>query len=110
MDKYRFALAYENTVDRGWITSHIFDVMRSGGVPVYLGAPDITDWVPSDCFFRRQEFTSDRDLGDYLKDAGESEYGRYQEAIRDYLGSARFRAFSAGDLAERFADAFGCIS
>lgn len=43
---FRFALCFENCVFPGYVTEKVFDCFLSGCVPIYLGAPDITDFIP----------------------------------------------------------------
>jgi hypothetical protein len=98
---YRFSLCYENIRDEpGWITEKIFDAMRSGCVPIYWGAPNITDYVDAEAFIDRRKFESDRELEAYLIGVSEKEYTRYQNAMQDYLGGERFAQF----LPPAFAD------
>jgi hypothetical protein len=92
--KYRFSLCYENIRDEpGWITEKIFDSIRAGCVPIYWGAPNITDYVDREAFIDRRYFVDDAALADYLINMSEQEYNKYQEAINDYLNSERFARF-----------------
>lgn len=91
---YRFGVCYENTLGApGYITEKLFDCMRAGCVPIYWGAPNITEFVDEDAFIDRGEFSSDEELADFLLSMTESEYEQMQDAIRVYLGSDRFAAF-----------------
>jgi hypothetical protein len=46
LGRYRFTLAYENCIDRDYVTEKWFDCLLAGCVPVYLGAPNIADFAP----------------------------------------------------------------
>jgi hypothetical protein len=99
--KYRFALTYENMRGLpGYVTEKVFDALRAGVVPVYLGAPNIDQYVDREAFIDRDGFSSDGELIGYLQDMGEATYLRYRQAGRDYLATERFRAF----LPPAFAD------
>jgi len=50
LKKYRVYMALENVMERGYVTEKIVDGYAAGNVNVYLGAPDISDYVPSDSF------------------------------------------------------------
>jgi len=50
LKKYRVYMALENVVEPGYVTEKIMDGYMAGNVNVYLGAPDVTDYVPSDSF------------------------------------------------------------
>lgn len=44
--RYRFNLAFENCIDRDYVTEKWFDCLLAGCVPVYAGAPNIADFAP----------------------------------------------------------------
>jgi len=88
LKNYKFCFAYENTRDLdGYITEKIFDVMFSGAVPIYLGAANVTDYIPKDCFIDRRDFESYESLYSFLKNMPEREYSVYLENIKKYLKS-----------------------
>lgn len=98
--KYRFALCYENSCIPGNIDEKIFECMRSDCVPIFLGAPNVKDYVDKEAFIDRRDFSSEEELGKYLKDMTEGEYNQYREAIREYLSSPRFARFLSPAFAE----------
>lgn len=99
--RFRFGLSYENMVgERGYVTEKIIDCIRGGAVPVYLGAPNITDYVDADAFVDRRDFDSDADLVQYLATVSESDHTTMRSAGRRFLGSDRFARF----LPEHFAN------
>lgn len=67
LPNYKFSLCYENIIDEpGYITEKIFDCFRARCVPVYWGAPNVTDYIDKDTFIDRREFKSNKELEDYL--------------------------------------------
>ncbi|MFN4280736.1 glycosyltransferase family 10 domain-containing protein [Thermosynechococcus sp.] len=90
----RFSIVYENAIFRGYITEKIFDAFCAGNVPVYWGAPDVTDYIPKDCFIDRREFSSYEDLYWFLKTMPEETYLGYQQAIHRFLASPQAQQFS----------------
>ena len=98
--KYRFALCYENAQVPGYVTEKIFDCLRCDCIPIYLGAPNITEYVPKKTFIDRRDFTSDEDLAKFLQEMTEEEFKQYQKNIKEYLSDAQFAAFLATSLAE----------
>ena len=98
--KYRFALCYENTIGPGYITEKVFDCMRSDCVPIYLGAPNINDYLPQDIYIDRRQFSTDEELGDYISSIDEFEYENYRKNIAAYLSSNQFTPFLCTTLAE----------
>ncbi len=88
--EYRFSICYENTIFSGYITEKILDCFYAGCVPVYLGAPDICDYIPKECFIDKRQFSNYRDLDRFLSAMGPAEFGGYQQAISDFLQSSNF--------------------
>ncbi len=102
LSRYRFAVCYENMALRGWITEKIFDCFYAGTVPVYLGAPDITDHVSKDCFIDFEQFGTYDELSRFIDQLGPRELEAYREAGRDCLASEAFDPFKPKSFADRF--------
>lgn len=45
--KYKFVIAFENSISTNYVTEKFYAPLLSGSVPVYLGAPDIELFTPS---------------------------------------------------------------
>ncbi len=85
---YKFCFAYENTKNiSGYITEKIFDCFQAATVPVYWGAPNIAQHIPSGCFIDRESFSSNEELYAYLKNMPEEQYRGYIKHIEQYLVS-----------------------
>ena len=91
--RYRFALCFENSVLRGWMTEKLFDCFFVGTIPIYWGAPEILDVVPKECFIDMRQFTDFAELRAFLHALTPAAVDGYREAARDYLASARFAEF-----------------
>jgi hypothetical protein len=85
--RYKFTIAYENGRDiPGYVTGDkIFDALQAGCVPVYWGAPDITKYVPAECFIDRRNFTSYPQLYAHLRAMPAKTYQEYMENIAYYI-------------------------
>lgn len=98
----RFAICYENCMGySGYISEKIFDVMSAGCVPVYLGAKNIEDYVPNDCFIDRRSFKTLDDLVTHLISIDEQSFLRMQENIFRFLKSDMGQRFSAEFFAKK---------
>ena len=65
--RYRFSLAFENSLSQDYVSEKFFDSLIAGSVPVYLGASTIEAFAPADqCYINVNEFGSPRELADYL--------------------------------------------
>jgi hypothetical protein len=104
LSRYTFSLTYENMVLHGWINEKLFDAMLVGTIPIYLGAPDITDWVPEECFVDPRRFAGYAELRDYLHSLGPAEKQGYREAARAFLASDLFEPFSKETFARKFVE------
>lgn len=98
LSKARFSIVYENAIFNGYISEKIFDSFCCGNVPVYLGAPDVTDYIPKDCFIDKRDFSSYDDLYLFLKTMPEKRYKQYQQAIWDFLHSPLAELFSISNF------------
>jgi hypothetical protein len=86
---YRFALCTENEShsiwSRGYVTEKIFDCFYAFTVPIYLGAADIEEHVPADCFIDLRRFSSLKELDAYLQDMSDEVFFGYLQAIAKFL-------------------------
>ena len=94
MSFFKFALCFENCVFPGYVTEKIFDCFFSGCIPVYLGAPDITDFIAPDTFIDYRKFSGFAELNDFLHAMSASKAQNYIEAARVFLASNTFEKFT----------------
>lgn len=105
LKNYRFCFAYENIEGApGYITEKIFDCFQAGCVPVYWGAPNINHYIPKDCYIAREDFTSNEELYDYLRNMKDEEYNRYIANIKNYLESSQAYPFSGQAFVDTMMD------
>ncbi|UDL92566.1 glycosyltransferase family 10 fucosyltransferase [Mesorhizobium sp. PAMC28654] len=64
--RYRFCLALENSISPDYVTEKIYDPLIAGTVPVYLGAPNVDEFVPANSYINASAFSSPADLASYL--------------------------------------------
>ena len=94
MNLFKFALCYENCAFPGYVTEKIFDCFLAGCIPVYFGAPDITDFVPPQAFVDYRQFGNYADLDQFLREMTESNARIYLDAAREFLASSAFDKFT----------------
>ena len=98
LSNFRFTIAYEKGHSMpGHVTAQILDCLCAGSVPIYWGAPNITDYIPSDCFIDRTQFPSDQALYDHLLTLDPTPY---LAAASRFLASKKAALFST----DRFID------
>lgn len=107
LNEYRFAITFDSyTNQRGYISEKIFDAFFAGTVPVYLGANNVSDYIPKQCFIDARDFKSYDAMYEYLSTMGEAEYSKRQRAIEKFLSSKKFHNyFSSAGIARTLLDA-----
>jgi alpha(1,3/1,4) fucosyltransferase len=100
--RYTFTICYENMRLDGWLNENLFDCFLVGTIPVFLGPPDITDYVPANCFIDKRQFPTYEELRSHLKSLGPNEIQAYKENARDYISSASFKPFTKESFAQYF--------
>ena len=66
--RYRYVFSIENSVGVDYVTEKVYEVMASGAVPIYLGAPNVRDFLPhSAAILHAKDFASPAALGAHLR-------------------------------------------
>ncbi len=93
---YKFSICYENAKDiPGYITEKIFDSFFAGCVPIYWGAPNVTDYIPPETFIDKRKFDSYSDLYSYIKNMSDETYQDYLDSIETFITDKKIYPFSA---------------
>lgn len=104
MKKYKYSICYENSLsDNGYITEKIFDSMFSGCIPIYLGASNITEFVPEELFIQRQDFETNEALAAHLGTITRDEYTIKQNKIKEYAKQFKQSTFYDATWAKEIA-------
>jgi alpha(1,3/1,4) fucosyltransferase len=95
LERTKFSICYENSRGApGYVTEKIFDCLRSGTVPVYIGNMGRVNVIPESAFINRDHFSSDAELLSFLQSVTAIQYANFQKAAQDYLNSDAAKAFS----------------
>lgn len=95
LKKYKFSICYENLLnDNGYITEKIFDCLRVGVIPIYLGAKNINKYIPDDIYVDKSKFYSYDELNSFLQDIDKDQHQKYIDRIRNYLISDKVKIFT----------------
>jgi hypothetical protein len=103
--EYRFCIAYENSVESDYISEKLFDCFYAGCVPIYYGAPNITDYIPAHTFIDKRNFSYE-ELYRYISTMSEQQYNGYLAAAQAYLRSSALRPFTPEGYVETFVKNF----
>lgn len=102
LGNYTFAICFENSILKGWITEKIFDCFFAGTIPIYLGAPDIEEYIPRDCFIDMRKFPDYPSLHKYLKSLTHAEIDGFRLRAREFLASSQYEPFTKRAYAELY--------
>ena len=91
---YKFALCFENFSFPGYITEKIIDCFVASVIPVYLGAPDIEEFIPSDSFIDVRKYKSWDGVLAKLMSLTEMEATKMINSGRKFLASSEGQLYS----------------
>ncbi len=94
ISNYKFTFCFENISMKGYVTEKIIDCLVAGTIPIYLGAPDICDFVPKECFIDMRDFTSMKELEYFLKNLDDKKAHQMIENGQKFLDSKDGQKFS----------------
>jgi hypothetical protein len=100
LSKFKYSLCLENCQYPGYITEKIIDALISKTLPIYLGAPDIFEFIPKNCFINVDDFKTLPALFEYVKSLSDEQYNDMIASGQKFLRSERGYKFSY----ESFAD------
>lgn len=67
LPRYKFYLAFENSVATDYVTERVFHALAAGTVPIYLGAGNVRDFMPDkNAIIDASDYSSPRELADYI--------------------------------------------
>lgn len=87
-------MCFENFSFPGYITEKIIDCFVAGVIPVYLGAPDIEEFLPSDSFIDVRKYQSWDSLLAKLTSLGEMEATKMIDNGRKFLATSEGQSHS----------------
>lgn len=106
MKKSVYSFCYENAMDiPGYITEKMHDSLLSGCIPIYRGAGNVCDYVPSEAFIDRRSFDTIEQLHSHLVEMPERVRMEIRDAGAEFLRSAKAEQFHAGHFAKTICDA-----
>ena len=68
--QYPFTIAIENSLEYDYVTEKLWQPLAAGSIPLYLGAPNIDDWLPCEnfsCIINLRDFQNIEQLANHLK-------------------------------------------
>lgn len=87
LSNYKFNICLENMKNTPWyITEKIWDSFKAKSVPIYWGASNIEEYIPTNCFIDFRNFNWDYEkLINYISNIDEEEYNNIILDIENFL-------------------------
>ncbi len=104
LSEYKFVFCLENSMFKGYITEKIFDCFWAKSVPIYLGAPDITKYIPENTFIDLRNFSTYDELNNYLNSMNEKTYSEHLCNISNFLKSEDYMNFDESIFINKILD------
>jgi hypothetical protein len=101
LSQYKFAITLDSYINqRGYISEKIFDAFNANTVPIYLGASNVADYIPKNCYVDIKDFNNFDALYNYLEKMTQDEYNDRLLAINKFLKSDEYNnQFSSSAIA-----------
>lgn len=99
-NKFKFAVCFENSVCKDYISEKIVDCLRYGCIPIYYGAPNILEYIPSDVFIDYRSFSDLEELNTFLSKMSKETFENYQKRIKFFLESNEFYKFTSKNFVD----------
>tara|TARA_A100001037_G_scaffold299232_1_gene324392 strand:+ start:1243 stop:2292 length:1050 start_codon:yes stop_codon:yes gene_type:complete len=94
-EKYQFSICFENAHSiPGWITEKIFHSIFAGCIPVYLGANNISNHIPSNCYIDFSKFKNFENMYSFMKSLKVDDRLSYINNMQNFINSERFYTFT----------------
>jgi hypothetical protein len=101
ISNYKFGFCIENIEYPGYVTEKIIDCLVAGVVPIYLGAPDIEDFIPEECFINLRRFESMAKVDFYLKSMPKQMWLELVEKGKIFLNTEEGRRYTYDAFVDR---------
>lgn len=96
LGKYKFQIAFENSLCRDYMTEKVFRSLYIGSVPVYLGSDAARDFMPTNySIIMVEDFKSPKHLAQYLL-----ELNKNDTLYNEYLRHKKIKTISNDKLKE----------
>jgi hypothetical protein len=98
LNRYRFAICFENTIFPGYLTEKLFDCLLAGCIPIYWGDPTVAVQIPPTCYIDYRQFGDLAELDRYLQQLGPDAAQRLSGRRRQFSGVRRVHTLSGRHL------------
>ena len=93
LGKYKFSLCFENMAMKGYITEKIFDCFYAGTVPIYLGAQDIGNLIPTGAYIDCRKYSSWLEMWNAIAGLSKHEVEGMRKCGKEFVSGAQGRFY-----------------
>lgn len=93
LQNYEFCLCFENMRMDGYITEKLFDCLYAGTIPLYLGAPDVLDYIPAGIFTDCRKYSTWHEMWEDIASMPSDRIDAMRKAGRNFLKSEMAKRF-----------------
>lgn len=101
---YKFSFCVENIKYPGYITEKIIDSLVAGVIPVYLGAPDIEEFIPPEIYIDARKYENILELKNSLLAINENQANIMIALGQEFLRSKQGNLYSYQGFADHISD------
>ncbi|KAK5576349.1 hypothetical protein RB653_007490 [Dictyostelium firmibasis] len=76
---FKFVICFENENSTNYVTEKVYTALYAGAIPIWMGAKNIDQYVPTGSIINGNEFNSILEIGEHVKSIldGKIDYQRY---------------------------------
>ncbi|KAM9962284.1 hypothetical protein ACTFIR_005187 [Dictyostelium discoideum] len=77
--KAKFVICFENENSTNYVTEKVYTALYAGAIPIWMGAKNIDQYVPTGSIINGNEFNNINEIGEHIKSIidGKIDYKRY---------------------------------
>jgi hypothetical protein len=101
--KYKFTIAFENDSARNYVTEKIFDSFYAGSIPIYWGAPNVSEFFDSRSFVNVRDFRNYDEVIRYVREIDNNdELYKQMRSIPPIHEGSKLKACTEESVLRRF--------
>jgi len=93
LKNYKFSICFENSEVTGYVSEKIYDCFYVGTIPIYLGAPNISDLIPSNTYIDFKKFKDYKSIALELKNFDIDKIEEFKNNGRRFLADKKNEKF-----------------
>jgi len=93
LSRYEFSLCFENMTMDGYMTEKLFDCLYSGCIPIYYGAPDVTNYIDPSIYIDFTAFNNEDELFTHVMSLPQTSIDEMKRNGRQFIQGMEMKLF-----------------